>query len=83
MPNSNSGMIWWYFGSRCSLGKAWTSLCHVFVLVISTPGQGQQLMAGLLKKMVRRSTSSKGVEIKYFHTHEEAKQGHAEIGTSP
>ena len=46
---------------RPSLGKACTNLCHVFGFVISTPGQGQQLLAGLLKKMVRRSTSSKGV----------------------
>ena len=37
---------------RLSLGKACTNLCHVFGFVISTPGQG------LLKKMVRRSTSS-------------------------
>ena len=43
---------------RLSLGKACTNLCHVFGFVISTPGQGQQLLAGLLKKMVRRSTSS-------------------------
>ena len=54
-----------YFNSgikvRPSLGKACTNLCHVFGFVISTPGQGQQLLTGLLKKMVRRSTSSKGV----------------------
>ena len=31
---------------------------------ISTPGQGQQLLAGLLKTIVRRSTSSKGVKRK-------------------
>ena len=48
---------------RLSLGKACTNLCHVFGFVLSTPGQGQQLLAGLLKKMVRRSTSSKGVNI--------------------
>ena len=47
---------------RPSLGKACTILCHVFGFVISTPGQGQQLLAGLFKKMVRRSTSSKGVK---------------------
>ena len=46
---------------RPSLGKACTNLCHVFGFVISTPGQGQQLLVGLFKKMVRRSTSSKGV----------------------
>ena len=55
-----------YFNSgitvRPSLGKACINLCHVFGLVISTPGQGIQLLAGLLKKMVRRSTSSKGVK---------------------
>ena len=55
-----------YFNSgikvRPSLGKACTNLCHVFGFVISTPGQGQQLLTGLLKKMVRRSTSSKGVK---------------------
>ena len=55
-----------YFNSgikvRPSLGKACTNLCHVFDFVMSTPGQGQQLLAGLLKKMVRRSTSSKGVK---------------------
>ena len=54
-----------YFNSgikvRPSLGKACTNLCHVFGFVISTPGQGQQLLTGLFKKMVRRSTSSKGV----------------------
>ena len=54
-----------YFNSgikvRPSLGKACTNLCHVFGFVISTPGQGQQLLAGLFKRMVRRSTSSKGV----------------------
>ena len=53
-----------YFNSgikvRPSLGKACTNLCHVFGFVISTPGQGQQLLAGLFKRMVRRSTSSKG-----------------------
>ena len=52
-----------YFNSgikvRPSLGKACTNLCHVFGFVISTPGQGQQLLTGLFKKMVRRSTSSK------------------------
>ena len=48
---------------RPSLGKACTNLCHVFGFVISTPGQGQQLLAGLLKKMVRRSTSSKGFKV--------------------
>ena len=47
---------------RPSLGKACTNLCHVFGFVISTPGQGQQLLTGLFKKMVRRSTSSKGVK---------------------
>ena len=54
---------------RPSLGKACTNLCHVFGFVISTPGQGQQLLAGLLKQIVRRSTSSKGVnvEIKSIH----------------
>ena len=56
-----------YFNSgikvRPSLGKACTNLCHVFGFVISTPGQGQQLLTGLFKKMVRRSTSSKGVNI--------------------
>ena len=50
-----------YFNSgikvRPSLGKACTNLCHVFGFVISTPGQGQQLLTGLFKKMVRRSTS--------------------------
>ena len=55
-----------YFNSgikvRPSLGKACTNLCHVFGFVISTPGQGQQLLTGLFKKMVRRSTSSKGVK---------------------
>ena len=54
-----------YFNSgikvRPSLGKACTNLCHVFGFVVSTPGQGQQLLTGLFKKMVRRSTSSKGV----------------------
>ena len=50
---------------RLSLGKACTNLCHVFGFVISTPGQGQQLLAGLFKKMVRRSTSSKGVNSFY------------------
>ena len=59
ITNFNSGMV--VFRVMCSLGKAWSNLCHVFVLVISTPGQGQQLLAGLFKKMVRRSTSSKGV----------------------
>ena len=56
-----------YFNSgikvRPSLGKACTNLCHVFGFVISTPGQGQQLLTGLFKKMVRTSTSSKGVKI--------------------
>ena len=56
-----------YFNSgikvRPSLGKACTNLCHVFGFVISTPGQGQQLLAGLFKRMVRRSTSSKGVNM--------------------
>ena len=47
---------------RPSLGKACTNLCHVFGFVISTPGQDQQLLAGLLKKMARRSTSLKGVK---------------------
>ena len=47
---------------RPSLGKACANLCHVFGFVISTPGQGQQLLTGLFKKMVRRSTSSKGVK---------------------
>ena len=47
---------------RPSLGKACTNLCHVFGFVISTPGQGQQLLSSLLKKIVRRSTSSKGVK---------------------
>ena len=55
-----------YFNSgikvRPNLGKACTNLCHVFGFVISTPGQGQQLLTGLFKKMVRRSTSSKGVK---------------------
>ena len=55
-----------YFNSgikvRPSLGKACTNVCHVFGFVISTPGQGQQLLTGLFKKMVRRSTSSKGVK---------------------
>ena len=46
---------------RPSLGKACTKLCHVFGFDKSTPGQGHQLLAGLFKKMVRRSTSSKGV----------------------
>ena len=55
----NSGIRVWP-----SLGKACTNLCHVFGFVISTPGQGQQLLAGLFKKMVRRSTSSKGVKNK-------------------
>ena len=58
-----------YFNSgikvRPSLGKACTNLCHVFGFVISTPGQGQQLLTGLFKKMVRRSTSSKGINM--FH----------------
>ena len=49
---------------RPSLGKACTNLCHVFGFVISTPGQGQQLLSSLLKKIVRRSTSSKGVKEK-------------------
>ena len=57
-----------YFNSgikvRPSLGKACNNLCHVFGFVISTPGQGQQLLTGLFKKMVRRSTSSKGVKEK-------------------
>ena len=52
---------------RPSLGKACTNLCHVFGFVISTPGQGQQLLAGLLKKIVRRSTSSKGVKLKNIY----------------
>ena len=59
-----------YFNSgikvRPSLGKACTNLCHVSGFVISTPGQGQQLLTGLFKKMVRRSTSSKGVNAFYF-----------------
>ena len=67
-----------YFNSgikvRPSLGKACTNLCHVFGFVISTPGQGQQLLTGLLKKMVRRSTSSKGVN-KPTHTHTRGAQG--------
>ena len=59
-----------YFNSgikvRPSLGKACTNLCHVFGFVISTPGQGQQLLTGLFKKMVRRSTSSKGVNTSIY-----------------
>ena len=56
---SNSGIK-----VRLSLGKACNNLCHVFGFFISTSGQGQQLLAGLFKNIVRRSTSSKGVKTK-------------------
>ena len=59
-----------------SLGKACTNLCHVFGFVISTPRQGQQLLAGLLKTIVRRSTSSKGVNIRIGPTDANAFRSH-------
>ena len=57
-----------YFNSgikvRPSLGKACTNLCHVFGFVISTPGQGQQLLTGLFKKWSAGAPVPKGLRHK-------------------
>ena len=52
-----------YFKSTAQSWEGVYQFMPCFGFVISTPGQGQQLLTGLFKKMVRRSTSSKGVKL--------------------